>query len=364
MVYFDEAGNSGGNLLDKDQPSYVLVSHNYSEAETHTLLDPLLELSNAAELHFKNLKKYPKFRAAIIDCINHELIGPDRIYFFYAHKKFMIGLQMVDQLIESVMHYAGMNIYQTGYNIATTNLLNMLGTIAWDKALFDQMCTLFVQWIRTDTNENCEAFYDAVEKLHRVTKPDYQDILEMILASKRHLRSIRRALNKYTLDITLSCFVAHCVFWAKIYNEQLFDITFDKSKQIDYWRDMIEFLTNSLPVAEVGFGSRKHKYPLLINSLKTTDSSESLQLQLADILASSINYLAIQMINNTTDEFSNQILSSQLFRNTSGNSMWPGTEVTPEQLDMTDPSGIDPLDFIAEAAQKNPEKFNKAHKST
>ena len=30
-VFFDEAGNSGDNLLDKDQPVYVLASHNFNE---------------------------------------------------------------------------------------------------------------------------------------------------------------------------------------------------------------------------------------------------------------------------------------------------------------------------------------------
>ena len=47
MIYFDEAGYSGGNLLDKDQPVYLLLSHNYTEEEAKTMLEPLLALSNA-----------------------------------------------------------------------------------------------------------------------------------------------------------------------------------------------------------------------------------------------------------------------------------------------------------------------------
>jgi hypothetical protein len=44
MIYFDEAGNSGGNLLDKDQPVFTLVSHNYSEEEAKTILAPILKI--------------------------------------------------------------------------------------------------------------------------------------------------------------------------------------------------------------------------------------------------------------------------------------------------------------------------------
>jgi len=52
MIYFDEAGYSGGNLLDKDQPVYLLLSHNYTETETKTMLEPLLALSNAGIVPF------------------------------------------------------------------------------------------------------------------------------------------------------------------------------------------------------------------------------------------------------------------------------------------------------------------------
>lgn len=364
MVYFDEAGNSGGNLLDTDQPSYVLLSHNYTDSETNTLLGPLLQLSNATELHFKNLKKYPKFRKAIITCINHDLIQPERIYFYYAHKHFMISLQMVDRLIEPVMHELGINIYKKGHNIATANLLNILGTSIWEGVLFEDICKHFVTWIRADTDSNCNAFYVAVEKLHYVTKPEYSHILKMLLASRHHLNSIRKSLNKYTLDTTLSCFVAHCTFWAQVRKDKPFDITFDNSKQMEYWRDLIDFLTHSLPESKVGFGSRKYKFPLPINSLKTEDSKNILQLQLADVFASSINYLAIQTINGTEDDFSREILSSRLFKSSSGSSMWPGNEMTPEELEMTNPSGIDPLDFLASAAYKDPIKYHRAWKTS
>jgi len=361
MLYFDESGNSGGNLLDKLQPCYSLLSHNFSKDETQELLARLQSLSNAKELHFKNLKKYPKFKDAIIECLKHDLIQKDRVYFYYAHKPFMIGVQIVDQLIEPVMYEHGFNIYKTGYNIATSNMFYLMGTRLWDKLKFENMCNLFVRWTKANTEESCTAFYNSVDELYSVTKAEDGEILEMILASQRHLKSITSAFSTYSLDVTLSCFNAHCNFWAGIYGKP-FDITFDNSKQIDYWRDMIDFMTHNLPSAEVGYGSRKHKYPLLINSLITRDSKDCHELQLADVLASSVNYLAIQIINDTQDDFSRQILSSKLFTSASGNSLWPGTEMSAQELDMTDDRGIDPLNFIAKAAKENPEKYKKSYR--
>ena len=66
MVFFDEAGNSGDNLLDADQPLFTLLSHDFGEKEAELLLAPIRKSSNAKELHFKNLKKYSKTQKAIL----------------------------------------------------------------------------------------------------------------------------------------------------------------------------------------------------------------------------------------------------------------------------------------------------------
>lgn len=62
-IYFDEAGNSGQNLLDSEQLIYVLVSHNYSIQEAESILSPLKTDSN--EIHFSIIKKYPKYHEPI-----------------------------------------------------------------------------------------------------------------------------------------------------------------------------------------------------------------------------------------------------------------------------------------------------------
>lgn len=358
MIYFDEAGNSGGNLLDKDQPVFVLASHNFDLEETRHLLDPLFALSKADELHFSNLKKYNKFRNALISMFNNELFKEDRVYHYIADKKLMVSAQMVDMLIEPVLYDNDIDIYQDGSNIAMTNVLYFTGKNFW-KTDYDHICELFVKWARSAADIDWDNYWHAVKHLHDKTKKGYRDLLLAIMLSTPHLYYIKAALNKYSLDVTLSCFVDHCNFWAKRYGK-LFDVTFDESKQIEYWKDMIDFLTHHLPEGEVGFGTRKHKYPLLINSLTTAKSHDCIQLQLADLIASTLNYYSTKLINGEDDDFSKQLSTTRLFHHTLGNKIWPTTKITPEDLGMTDPSGINPLDFLAHAALKNPEKYRKA----
>jgi len=42
--------------------------------------------------------------------------------------------------------------------------------------------------------------------------------------------------------------------------------------------------------------------------------------------------------------------------------MWPGKEMTPEELNMEDETGVNPLDFIADIAKKKPEAYKKVLK--
>jgi hypothetical protein len=355
MVFFDEAGNSGDNLLDADQPLFTLLSHDFDEKEAALLLKPIRMASNAKELHFKNLKKYSKTQKAILECINHELIMPDRAYYYTSLKEFMVVAHIVDQLVELVLNDGGIDIYKGGVNLSTANLLYIMGNNAWDKEAFKKMCSTFVDWFRSNDDAKGDLFYSSVRELYKKVQGSEEEMLVgFILLSERFRPLLKESHSKFTLDSTLSCFVAHCNVWAKKYNKP-FDIVFDTSKQINYWREFIQFLTTKLPTQEVGYGSRKHKYPLLINSLKLVDSSTFQSIQLADILASSLNYAYTNKLKGITDPFVEQILKSKLSA-IQGNAMWPTTAVTPEELDMTDETGINALNFIAEYSLKEDKK--------
>lgn len=358
MLYFDESGNSGDNLLDESQPSYLLLSHNYTEEEVKIILQPLLQLSKAGELHFKNIKKYSSRQKALLACLSHSLIQPERVFFYVAHKDFMITIHLVDKLVETLLYAHDIDIYKEGLNLSTANILYIMGTYAWDKLLFQDMCARFVKWVREPNMEHRTAFYAAVMKLYdTLLTQDDRDLLGLVLHSAPYAQEIEDSFGIYSIDATLSCFVAHCTHWAAKYNAP-FDVIVDDSKQLDYWNEMIRFLTKELPEREVGYGSRKHKYPLLINSLQQTSSMNSLPIQLADLLASSLNQVFICKIRGTNDPFTESLLKTSITK-IIGNQMWPTTAVTPEALDMVDTSGQNALDFIANIAMQKPTEFAK-----
>lgn len=85
-IYFDEAGNTGSNLLDPEQPFFVLASTNFSDDEVNELVN-IFE-TNSEELHFLNLRKSPKHQAKLLEFFNHDLITTATVKFSFADKKF------------------------------------------------------------------------------------------------------------------------------------------------------------------------------------------------------------------------------------------------------------------------------------
>ncbi len=360
MLYFDEAGNSGDNLLDLNQPSYTLVSHNFTEQEANFILAHLLSITSADELHFKKIRKSGAQKKALIKCFNNELIEDNRIRFFVVHKEFHIAINIVDRLIETVFHHAGADISKNEYNILTANLLHATGTQVWDYVLYRTMCSCFVNWVRSRSGTDAKYFYDAVLALYKATQDrDHHELLSYILESHKYYQEIVSGFEKFMLDPTLPCFVSHCHSWSTKGKGPL-DITFDNTHSINYWRGMIDFLTNDVPDTEAGHGSRKHNLRLNINSFITGDSKAHRSLQLADMFASSLNSLFIVKHDDSYQAFKEAILDSRL-ATAQFDSLKPLSSI--KNLNIGEPVGRNALDTYVEVFEKNPDVFKKIDRS-
>jgi hypothetical protein len=361
-IYFDEAGNSGSNLLDDSQPVYTLISHNYTEEESSSILEPLLDTTRAKELHFKTIKKYHSQQQALINCFDNPLINKDRIRAFVVHKEFLIVIHIVDRLIEEVVYRGGIDLYEGGANISMANMIYILGKNIWNKNKFSSILRLFVIAVRSNETSHWLNFYQSVLMLFQSVKNDEEQLfLGLILESNQYLSEIREALDKNSIDPTFSCFRALCSHWNNFGVLNFTAIT-DTSKQLEYWKGLIEFLRDDVPDQIVGFGSRRWNSRLQIQGISQIESHSSVSIQFADILASSLNYYATQLFTSSSipnDSFPSKI-SEIIEPKVTLYSMLPSADVTSKSLDMEDVSGVNPLDHLASTAQNDLEKWNRA----
>ncbi|MDP4183782.1 MAG: DUF3800 domain-containing protein [Bacteroidota bacterium] len=173
------------------------------------------------------------------------------------------------------------------------------------------------------------------------------EILLPIIYNSYYIDEILEAVNKFTLDVTLSSFMVICDKWYILTGEKM-KVHFDKSKQIEYYKDFIEFTrTMNLEKIQVGYGSRKMTFPSQIESLELVDSKINMSVQLADLVASTIAFM-YNNNNSKHEPFVEKIRNSKLLELSNYHTIWTSTKITPEELKMTDGSGMNVLDFLAD----------------
>ncbi len=345
-VYFDEAGNSGQNLLDNNQPIFAIASINFTLEETKEILSSIN--SDGDEIHFNRLRKYAKYHSQILECLNHNLITSDRVKIIYYDKKFALVGHIVDQLIETVLHHLGIDVYKKGLNLTYANSIHFFGLNEWNQELFENFLKSFQEMIRNKTAESITSFYQNAHILNEFIDEKHRLMLQPILLSSNHISDILDSVVKYTIDLTLPSVTLLADVWNKETNQNL-NIIHDDSKQIEFWKDFIQFISKSLgeEKVEVGFDYRKMTYPLAIDSVSLESSKDILQIQLADLLASSLTYCIKKIhIEKSDDDFAKKIMNSKI-GHIKTYPIMPSNKLTPKDLGTEDDNGINPLDHLA-----------------
>jgi hypothetical protein len=116
-IYCDEAGNSGENLLDADQPVYVPASNDFTTTEASALLQHV-QLPRSSEPKFKILKKNNKGVSRLLAFLADPLLTRERLAVSVFHKRFMIVTKIVDLIFETLIQQVGGDLYVNGANIA------------------------------------------------------------------------------------------------------------------------------------------------------------------------------------------------------------------------------------------------------
>lgn len=104
-IYFDEAGNTGQELFNADQPWFVLAALNI-EADRARELIASVRVKNYAEIKFTSLKKSRDGREALMTL--YDGLDPESVKAVAYHKRFMITTEIVDLLVETLAHATGM----------------------------------------------------------------------------------------------------------------------------------------------------------------------------------------------------------------------------------------------------------------
>jgi hypothetical protein len=230
-VVFDESGNTGADLIDRDQPSFVLSSCDFSHDESQALLNIVLT-PQTREPKLSRIKKSNSGQKRIVKFISSDLINKHRVKVFYFHKEYMALTKVVDLLIENVAHSTGFDLYKDGVNIAMSNMLHYCMSAFCGNELKREMLSAFIIMFREKNPESIGKFYSLNERMIKVSdRHDFFSSLAPIRMSAEIIHEILRGNDVTALDPAIPGFFSLCSEWGKQYSTE-FKILHDHSKPI------------------------------------------------------------------------------------------------------------------------------------
>jgi hypothetical protein len=346
-VAFDESGNSGANLLDPEQPVFVLASVCVSDDEAANLIDPKTD-----EIKFSKLRRSAIGRRKILEILNSKSLSAEKILISGFHKPFMVITKIVDLLIEPLLYDSGIDLYERGANIAMANMLFFVMPVFIGRKAFKEIKTAFVEMIRSSSHATAERFFMLVEEARsNLNHSEFAQELDMLLSTQSVAEKYLNKWDGSDLDPAIPAFVEHGSIWTSRLKTE-FSIVHDSSKPIQQQQLVLEaMMSTSEKSLIIGYDRRKIAFPIKAASIEFLESSLYPQLQLADIVASSAAYCLRTSFYQQNDSFMRDLLHTNVL---SGNfrPVWPEAKVTPDELGTTKVGRIDANNYIGKYISK------------
>ncbi len=122
-IYIDESGFTGANLLDPQQPFFVVASADIPEDQSEQILRASFPGYQGDEFKFQNIWKSNRGRKNLVNFATHLNNLGNNTFTWMADKKLVALTKVVDFLIEPIIHDAGYNFYADGFCWKYTNYI-------------------------------------------------------------------------------------------------------------------------------------------------------------------------------------------------------------------------------------------------
>lgn len=344
LVFLDECGYTGEDLVNVDQPVFVMASHGISEERCQELKNEFFGKVQARELKHSRLARRPSQRGMILKFLRFLQDKNQPVKISIVHKKYAIVCKIVE-LIEIVTYEDGLDLYDKGCNIAFANLLFYALPAFEGQAFFDNLLLTFQRMIRERTIKSYKDFFKPL--FAQEHSKNTEDLLFFIKAIQRLGYSLLKRMPSNYLDIALTCALCLMAMWRKETFgdiELIHDSSTNMARQKHIWDALVD---PTAPPAVIGYDRRRMFFPISVSRTIFESSADWAGLQLADILAGA-TAASLEWIlkgKNTADPYCQEVL--QLVSSFDLHCLWPSPKVTPGELETTEENAANPFDYIA-----------------
>jgi hypothetical protein len=350
-IFCDEAGNTGANLLDPEQPFFVLASNDFSIEEANSLLEHVRS-GQGFEAKFSSLRRRPEGIARVIRLLADPRLNGSRVRIGVFHKRYMVVSKMVDLVAETLIHHVGGDLYVRGGNIAMSNVLYYCMPVFCGEALTNVFLQRFVELIRHGEAIHKDAFYAAGREMLRSCRSETFKKDLMYFTEPQLFEIWYHGFNWSALDPAIPALFHQIVEWGDKKAER-FHVLHDHSKPILASQETFESMLagSGEDSCIIGMDRRKITFPLRALSLSHGDSIQHPQLQVADLCAGAINHFYRCHISGQMDDLANAVEGLECLE-WGSNFVLPQPHVTPEELGTAEASGSNSVEAMVAHLEK------------
>jgi Protein of unknown function (DUF3800) len=353
-IYLDETGYTGRDIMNRDQPVYVLASTNLSDGDAAELKSTIFARIRSKELKHSSIASRGRGQAQIVELLG-EIVRRKSVAVAVAHKPYTLLGLLVDFWIEPAMRRDGENLYERGANIALTNMLWVCLFSAYigeeaARSVLEAAQTMLVERDIDSYRRFWTAWTSAGPLVARNPQIDevlgYLPLSNSRLGGFRHLQSLPERLT----DLGTYGLLESVSHWRELTAERI-DIRHDRSSALSRDRELWEdLLSPDVPTTLVGQDRRTIQFPLNVGSIEFPESHEHDQLQLADLVAGAAATYYRHFYNGESTfraEYARKLADAGI-EELVVNVVWPTDAVDPASLGTDGPVLADAADFIAE----------------
>lgn len=285
IIYCDEAGFTGNDLLNPTQPYFVFGSVDIENERAQELINEVksrFRLQAGDELKGQKLMKHGKGRSAVKWLMRE---CQKNFHLVFSEKKFAIAGQFFEIIFEPLISTHNTDFYNIDFHRFITNIIyysfklrNPLALEAIDniQSIFDKRdnpTTLI-----SNHSLNPELILDTIFYFCRLNEKE-------ILAQMDGYNDKSVPTYKWYLDLSLTSLNSSLAFWAEKYPK--LKVVCDDSKPLSENEDIITLIG----LASEGYLHINKKIPKFeVEEISFGKSHEHPSIQLADIFASSTAY--------------------------------------------------------------------------
>lgn len=287
-IYLDESGYTGDDLINAEQPYFVIASSVVGDDEARAILRRCFPRYQGSEFKFSNIWKRRTHRNGLRDIAQEIPKLHDRIFLWIIDKRFCLLTKMLDYLIEPPISAAGFDFYAGGYAQRYMNTAHRDILRHGSESMYEATVRHWDAFARQPGAETLAALQRHLEQIASTTRPPLSSLYDFAIQGLAFFKKTNPSLEEFTEsnEIQLTSVFSSVIWWRQQRPED-FNLVHDESsnflRQRALWSTMLrdDFVSPPLPM---GNGTLV-EFPLRIRSTRSASSHDSPAIQLCDVFA-------------------------------------------------------------------------------